>query len=115
MFEIDRAEVSESEETVMIEGWCVMRGHDNARHDKKLLLKNTVNSKTYEMELYPKLRYDVEALFQEDTKGVCSCTKNVALAGIQCIIDKTLSMTDYFIMFLINSKLHKRLGDYVQN
>lgn len=90
MFEIDRAEVSELEETVAIEGWYVMRGHDNARHDKKLLLKNTVNSKTYEMQLYPKLRYDVEALFQEDTKGACAGTRNVALAGIQCIMDRRM-------------------------
>ena len=107
MFEIDRAEVSESEETVMIEGWYVMRGHDNARHDKKLLLKNMVNSKTYEMELYPKLRYDVEALFQEDTKGVSSCTKNVALAGIQCIIDKKmLEKGTYQIGIQIDTGMH---------
>lgn len=88
MFEIDQAEVSELEGNVVVRGWYVMRGQDNALLDKKLLLKNMESNEIYEIKIYPMLRYDVEALFQEDTKKVNSGTKNVALAGIQCMIDK---------------------------
>ncbi len=90
MFEIDQAEVSELEGTVIVRGWYVMRGQDNAMLDKKLLLKNMTSNEIYEIGIYPMLRYDVEALFQEDAKKVYSGTKNVTLAGIQCIVDKKM-------------------------
>ena len=90
MLEIDRAEVSVEDRTVTVQGWYVMRGRDNALLEKKLLLRNVMNNEIYEIEIYPMLRYDVEDLFCEDERKALSRTKNVALAGIQCIMDRNM-------------------------
>lgn len=90
MLEIDRAEVSVEDGTVTVQGWYVMRGRDNALLEKKLLLRNVMNNEIYEIEIYPMLRYDVEDLFCEDERKALSRTKNVALAGIQCIMDRNM-------------------------
>lgn len=90
MFEIDSAEVSAADGTVLIQGWYVMREHDNAELERALLLKNTESNEIYELTIDPKLRYDVEALFQEAAGKTRRSTRNTALSGIQCIIDKNM-------------------------
>lgn len=87
MFSIDRAEVTACEETLVIEGWFVLRERDNATIQRSLLLKNMDNQEIYEITVHPKLRYDVEDLFQEESRSGHG-TRNTALSGIQCIIDK---------------------------
>lgn len=90
MLQIDQTEVSEIEGTLMIQGWYVLRECDNAKLQRTLLLKNTIGHEIYELSVYPKLRYDVEALFQEENGHTGKKTKNTTLAGIQCIIDKNM-------------------------
>ena len=105
MFEIDQAEVSDTEGTVAIQGWYVMREHDNAVLERTLLLKNIKNQEIYELTIYPKLRYDVDALFQDRAENVRVCTKNTALAGIQCLVDKNMLVSgDYQIGILVDTK-----------
>ncbi len=107
MFEIDQAEVSDTEETVMIQGWYVMREHDNAVLERTLLLRSLENQVIYELTIYPKLRYDVDALFQKGAENVRHCTKNTALAGIQCLVDKNmLASGAYQIGIVVDTKEH---------
>ncbi len=89
MFELDETEVFEAEGTLLIRGWYVLREHDNAGIQRTLLLKNRTNGELYRCEISPKLRYDVEELFLQEAGGGRKRTQNVALAGIQCVIDKT--------------------------
>lgn len=105
MFEIDQAEVSDTEGIVMIQGWYVMREHDNAVLERTLLLRNLENQEIYELTIYPKLRYDVDALFQDKIENARRCTKNTALTGIQCLVDKNMLVSgDYQIGILVHSK-----------
>lgn len=89
MLQIDQMEASEAEGTLLIKGWYVMRECDNATLQRTMLLKNMTGREIYELAVYPKLRYDVEALFQQQTENADSGTRNTALSGIQCIIDKS--------------------------
>lgn len=109
MLQIDRAEVSEIEGTLLIQGWFVMRQHDNARIEKQLLLKNIDNDTVYQLAVYPQLRYDVEALFQQEEKGGRGATRNVALSGIQVMVEKSaLAKGKYKIGILTDEKKEKR-------
>lgn len=105
MFQIDRAEVSEVEETLVIQGWFAMRQRDNAGIERYLLLKNIENDNVYRLAIYPQLRYDVEALFQSDTEQGRHATRNVALSGIQVIVKKNaLTKGKYIIGILTDEK-----------
>lgn len=112
MLQIDRAEVSEIEGTLLIQGWFVMRERDNARIEKRLLLKNVAGDEIYQLAIYPQLRYDVEALFHKEEKQGRRITRNVALAGIQVIVKKnTLTKGKYMVGILTDEKSEKkRLG-----
>lgn len=102
MLQIDQMEVSEVEGTLLIQGWYVMRERDNATLQRTLLLKNVTGHEVYELAVYPKLRYDVEALFQRETGNANSGTRNTALSGIQCIVDKSeLASGSYQIGMII--------------
>lgn len=90
MLQIDNVEVSQVEENIFIQGWYVMRECDNAGIERRLLLKNTTNHEIYELIVYPKLRYDVEALFQNEAGNGKQGTKNTALSGLQLVIDKKM-------------------------
>ena len=86
----------------MIQGWYVMREYDNAVLERTLLLKSLENQEIYELAIYPKLRYDVVALFQRETGNAGSGTRNTALSGIQCIVDKSeLASGSYQIGMII--------------
>lgn len=104
MFEIDMAEVSETDGTLQIEGWFVMRERDNAGLQRNLLLKNADTHEIYEVTVYSKLRYDVEALFRTENKKAGRGTVNTALSGIQCIVDKNkLAAGSYQIGIMIEN------------
>lgn len=74
MFHIDQ--IVQEDGTVTVMGWHVLRGKDNAGLTKTLLIFGPAWEK-YEVQLQPKLRRDVEALFAQDRR-----TKNTALSGI---------------------------------
>lgn len=81
MLQIDHIETEQ--DTVTVDGWYVLREHDNGELTRSLLLKNEDNGKIYQVPLYPKLREDVEALFASD-----DTTTRTALAGIHAVIDR---------------------------
>ena len=103
MFEIDSVEVADTDGTALIQGWYVMREHDNAEQEKALLLENTETHDTYEVVIYPKLRYDVEMLFWKETENVSRCTKNTALSGIHCVIDKNMLISGSYRIGIVTS------------
>lgn len=69
--------------TVEIEGWYVLREHDNALLERWLVLLHEESRQVYQAPLYPKLREDVEALFLEQT-----ATQHTALSGLHAVIEK---------------------------
>ena len=81
MLHIDSVEVTT--DVIEIEGWYVLREHDNALLTRWLLLKHEESGEVYQVSLYPKLREDVESLFAQDAR-----TKRVALCGIHALIEK---------------------------
>lgn len=84
MLSIDSVEI---EDMVTVKGWCVLREQDNSFVEKRLLLRNINNSSDiYELPIYPQLRTDVEALFQNSTERIP--TINTALSGIQVLFEK---------------------------
>lgn len=111
MFEIDSAEVSEADGTVLIQGWYVMRKRDNSVLERALLLRNTESHEIYELGIEPKLRYDVEDLFQEGAGKTGHGTINTALSGIQCIIDRNVLVSGrYQIGILTTTKKQPRMA-----
>lgn len=82
MLQIDSVEQEETE--LIIRGWYVLRKHDNGVLDKTLLLWHKESDNIFKAALYPKLREDVELLFQDEEK-----TQHTALAGICAFIDST--------------------------
>lgn len=103
MLQIDGVEQDETE--LMIHGWYVLREHDNGVLDKTLLLWHKESDTVYKAALYPKLREDVEALFQEEEK-----TKRTALAGIYALVDSTeLPKGRYAVGILARSRKN---GEY---
>ena len=89
----------------MIQGWSAIRERDNAKIERRLLLKNTANNNIYQLAIYPQLRHDVEALFQGVDSNNRHTTRNVALSGIQVILKKNaLAKGTYIIGILTDEK-----------
>lgn len=67
---------------IMIEGWCAVRNADNAGLSRKLWLidEGQDHKNVYAFDIAPKLREDVAALLEQDSR---SRTRNTALSGIQ--------------------------------
>lgn len=71
---------------IVVTGWYVLRGHDNASVTKALLLRNINNmSDIYELPIHPLLREDVSELFRQETGK--RATRNTELSGIQVIFN----------------------------
>lgn len=110
MLEIDSVEVSEADGTVLIQGWYVMRKHDNAVLERALLLRNIESGEIYELGIEPKLRYDVEALFQEEAGKTGHGTINTALSGLHCMIDRNVLVSgSYQIGIRVTTKKQSRM------
>lgn len=98
MLEIDHVE--QTQEFVEIEGWYVLREHDNAGLRRWLLLKHEQRKEVYQVPLYPKLREDVESLFAQDAS-----TTRTALTGIHAVIRKQqLPEGSYMIGILVQDE-----------
>lgn len=81
------ADTDAAESFLVINGWYVMQNQDNAQVERALLLRSAGQSVSherlvYKLEIHPKLRDDVAALFAGTD------TENTALSGIQAAIDK---------------------------
>lgn len=69
-------------DVLVIDGWYVLREHDNGKLTRWLLLRHDKKHTVYKVPLYPKLREDVEALFAQEENTV-----RTALAGIHAVIE----------------------------
>ena len=97
MFNIDQ--VTQEEGIVTITGWHVLRKQDNAKLVKKLWIRG-LHWEEYEVELSPKLRRDVEALFAGERR-----TKNTALSGICLKIDTSnLTRGKYMVGIVVKRR-----------
>lgn len=106
MLQIDSVEVTT--DVIEIEGWYVLREHDNALLTRWLLLKHEESGEVYQVSLYPKLREDVEPLFAQDAR-----TKRVALCGIHALIEKEkLPKGSYTIGILVQMQAAGGLEDH---
>lgn len=108
MLQLDRIEVLEAEDAVLIEGWAVVRERDNADVKKQVLLKNKENGEIYGAFCYPKLRYDVAQLFAgEEQKR----TGSTLLSGIQMLLDKkSLPKGEYLVGILMKDRKKNGAG-----
>lgn len=105
MLQIDRIEDNTETGTILIQGWFAMRGCDNAIIEKQMLLKNKESGEIYQLTVYPKLRYDVQALFKSQTEDNGQKTRNTALSGIHVILEKSaLTKGTYMIGILTQEK-----------
>lgn len=105
MLQIDCLKIEEAEGKLMLEGWFVMRERDNAMLDKTILLKNIDNGQVYQLAWYPKLRYDVEMLFENQAGGQETKTRNTALSGIQIEVDSNaLTQGRYMVGVLVDER-----------
>ncbi len=70
---------SSEPDILMIEGWCYLRGADNAAFTptgRFLILKEETAGRIYRIPVFSRYRYDVEAILPAE--------KNVALSGFVC-------------------------------
>lgn len=102
MLHIDKIE--REEDMVTITGWYVWRKKDNAKFVKKLWIFDSHS--TYEAEIFPQMRLDVETLFDNEKKY----TKNTALSGISLTFDAAyLKKGTYSLGVIVEHKGRLRL------
>lgn len=109
MFNIDS--VTYEEDKIIIDGWYVLREHDNAGLKRKLLLvPQDSTDKIYSAKICPMLRYDVDKLFTEDLK-----TSNTKLSGIHVEINKNNLDKGAYFMTIVSENDRKNYMSFVDD